>query len=312
MSKAHVMAMAGGALAAALYMSFWARVSGELMIVYFAPLPLFAAGLAFGTGAVLIAGMVGSAVVAVTATLPVLLLFLLSLAVPVGVLVRWALLSRPRADGGVEWYPVGNLVAWITAMGLAGLAAEMLYFAGEEGGFVGTMERFISARLMQAATSETRAQLSGLIPVFAHFLGAMLVITWMMMIAANATAAQWILNRHGLAWRPTPRYSTLDLPLWLIIVLAAAAGLSLAPGQIGVFGQNAVLIVGLPFFLLGLAVIHVLSRRWQGRHVALLAVYLAVILIGWPALFVGGLGIAEQWAGLRQRFTGSAPDEEEE
>jgi Predicted membrane protein (DUF2232) len=312
MSKAHVMAMAGGALGAALYMSFWVRMPGEMMIIYFAPLPFFAVGLSLGVNAALIAGAVGAAVIAVTAALPVLWLFLFTLALPVAVLVRWGLLSRTRADGKEQWYPVGHLIAWITAMALAGLAAAMLYFAGEPGGFVGAAERFLEARLFRATTPQAQAQLGPVIPVFARFLGAMLVITWMMMITVNATVTQWILHRHGHAVRPTPRYSALALPPWMIIALAAAAALSLVPGQIGVFGQNAVLIAALPFFLLGLAVIHVLSRSWQGRRMALVAVYLAIIMIGWPALIIAGLGVAEQWLGLRQRFAGSGPDEEEE
>ena len=55
------------------------------------------------------------------------------------------------------------------------------------------------------------------------------------------------------------------------------------------------------YVLQGLAVIHVYSRGASFRAVLLAAVYLGILLLGWVALVVAILGLAEPLLGLRQR-----------
>jgi hypothetical protein len=94
----------------------------------------------------------------------------------------------------------------------------------------------------------------------------------------------------------------LELPGWMTTGLAVVVLVSLVPGRIGVIGQNAAIIIGLPFFFLGLAVIHAVSRRFGMRRLFLLVFYAILLLFGWPIIAVTGLGIVEQWAHFRRRF----------
>ena len=48
MSPALLAAITGGGFAAAMYLTVLTGITGGMVLVYFAPLPLFLAGLAFG------------------------------------------------------------------------------------------------------------------------------------------------------------------------------------------------------------------------------------------------------------------------
>jgi hypothetical protein len=69
-------------------------------------------------------------------------------------------------------------------------------------------------------------------------------------------------------------------------------------------------LLSTPFFLLGLAVIHTLSRRVSARGPVLFGVYFLLVIVGWLSALVVLLGVLEQWISLRERFT--APDEDQE
>jgi hypothetical protein len=89
------------------------------------------------------------------------------------------------------------------------------------------------------------------------------------------------------------------VPRWLAPVLAIAVVAALLPNEIGVIGANAAVIAALPFMLVGLAVLHSVSRRWPARGLALGLIYVTTIILGWPAIVVAVLGLVDQWLPLR-------------
>jgi hypothetical protein len=153
----------------------------------------------------------------------------------------------------------------------------------------------------------------------APLLAGFLIAFYMLMLSGNATIMQGLLNRAGFSLRPSPSYITMELPYWLSGALAAAVISAMLPGSIGVLGQNAVMILAIPFLLLGLTVIHTLSRRSPNPRMVLVAFYFALFLfvglinISLPALaLLVLLGIAEQWISLRKRFSGPSANQEDE
>src|SRR3546814_13716876 len=73
-----------------------------------------------------------------------------------------------------------------------------------------------------------------------------------------------LLARMNKSMRPPPDVAALTLPQWMTLVLAlAAAGGLLLPGTIGYYGQNLTAILMVPFFFVGLAVMHTLCRRFS-------------------------------------------------
>jgi hypothetical protein len=135
----------------------------------------------------------------------------------------------------------------------------------------------------------------------------------MLWIVVNGTLAQSLLVRFARNMRPTPDYAALELPAWLGPALAADAALAaLVPGTVGLVAQNLLFVLALPYFLLGLAVIHTLARRLATRGMVLVLVYGLLIFMGWAALMVAALGLLEQWGQLRRRFGPAGPGQEDE
>ena len=126
-------AIACGAGGACLYLAATLGTPGGLVLVYMTQLPLFLAGLWLGTGAAALAGLTGALVLLAASDLLGAAVFAAVNAVPVALLVRQALLARAGSEGAVVWYPPGLLTAWLTALGLAGIAAAVLLFGGPDG-----------------------------------------------------------------------------------------------------------------------------------------------------------------------------------
>ena len=114
MPREALIAIAAGLASALLHLSTEWSLLGALVFALAAPMPLFAAGLGRGLNAGLVAGGVAVGVIAAVAGLPRAGLFAVGDAVPVLMLVRFALLNRQIPEGGTEWYPPGLLLAWLS------------------------------------------------------------------------------------------------------------------------------------------------------------------------------------------------------
>src|SRR5436305_1877817 len=126
-------AAACGGVSACLYLALLLSSPGAMILVYLTQLPLFLAGLWFGSVAAAIAGLSGVVVLLAASDLLGAAIFTALNAVPVVVLVRQALLARRDADGTLRWYPPGHLTVWVTALGILGIGAAILLLGGPEG-----------------------------------------------------------------------------------------------------------------------------------------------------------------------------------
>ena len=72
------------------------------------------------------------------------------------------------------------------------------------------------------------------------------------------------------------------------------------------------MILAVPYFFMGLSVIHALARRLTFPGTFLAAFYLVLIISVWIAVLVACVGAIEHWLGLRHRFAVPDADEEEE
>src|SRR5690349_1576279 len=122
-----------GLAGACLYLAVLLDSPGALILVYLTQLPLFLAGLWLGTGAAALAGLSAVAVMLALSDVTGAFLFAVLNAAPVVFLVRQALLARHDPDGAVVWYPPGLLVAGLTLLALAGMAAAVVLLGGPHG-----------------------------------------------------------------------------------------------------------------------------------------------------------------------------------
>jgi len=306
MLRAQLIPLGAGVIAALLHLSVTLGSPGAFMLAYFAQAPIAAVGLAFGFMPAAMAAAIAAILVALGSPgVGALSLFVLTSALPMLVVVYFATQNRVPDDGDenapVEWYPAGRLLGWLTALGLAAFIAAYLMFIGGENGVRGAIENYLNT-VMSAFRGADPVAVDQVISKMSRFFPAIAVASWILMNVINGVLAQQFLTASGKNMRPKPSYREIEGPLWPIAVIALGALLTFFGGEPGFFGFNIMLIASIPFFFIGLAVLHSISAAWPGRPIMLAAVYLFVVLALWPAAVIALLGILEYWLRLRNRM----------
>ena len=310
MWKSRLLAVAGGAASALFHLAVLGGSVGAIIVALLAQLPLLLVGLTLGTAAALWAGGAATVVIAVAAGGDATLEFVIKTVVPAVVVVWLALISRDGEDGKPEWYPPGRIVGWLSAGGM--LFILFASFTGPpEALGAGAQER-ITESVRVAGLPATEAEIARLVEVLRLYYPGMVAAVSVVLVMLNGMFGQWMAVRLGRNIRPSPRYSTLDLPRWMEFAILVSAAMAFLPGKAGILGQNALILLAGPFFFVGLAAIHTISVGWPGRSVALAVMYILVFGLGWPAVMVAGLGVFEPFLGLRRRFGRPHRDQEEE
>lgn len=303
-----------GVVSAFLYLAVMFGGAGALILGYLAPLPLFLMGLWLGSTATVIAGLAGTAaVLAVSSSLLVALAYLVTGAFPVILVVRQALLARVAADGGIEWYPPGRLLMGLTGMGFAALLGAVVLTLDQPGGLEGAVRNTLSRMVEQLFAAQGQPAPDPETFWMAEVLPGMVVVSWLIMTIVNGALAQGALMRFGRNRRPPMRLADLELPRWLSpAFLATVLAASVAPDPIGFLALNTALILALPFAFAGLSVVHAFARSRSAKTPILIGFYMFLFLFGWPIMLMVGLGMIEQWIGLRRRLRPAGPDQEDE
>ena len=300
-------AVGAGAASALLYLSLQWSLLGALALTVFVPLPLLMAGFSLGLIGALIAMGAALTVVLAGGGEARALIFLVADALPAVLLVRQALLSRAAPDGTVEWYPPGLLLAWLSVYGALVFVLLVLSVGTGPEGFAATLSLYVdSVRDIlfgrDRAHDEQVTRFMGWIKAVFPFLS---VTWWLFVMIGNAALAQKLVARLDRNLRPTPDLRTTELPRWMMVSAVAATIVALVgSGWLGFVATNVALILFVPFFLAGLAVVHAVSAGWPGRVAILIALYLFLLFLRWIFLLVAALGVVDQVTGLRRRFGG--------
>jgi len=276
-----VLAASAAGLISALLM-LWAMRGLPLggALLWLAPAPLFGAGLAFGAGWVAVAVAVGAAVVALGSSLLGMVFWLALFAWP-----AWLLTSLYLNRGSVS-APVAALGLYPVAL----LLAVSLYFA-EAGGFEVVLRGAITHALARMGMTLPDGMIDAVVRVKAAAIGFWVAVT----AIGNAALAQGFLRRHGLNLAPTPDLADARMPGWyLALVLLSGAAFAIGGDAVTL---SLLLLVLLPFFLMGVGAIHRRLRARPGRLWFLAGFYtLMLIFLQIMAPAMVGMGLYEQWA----------------
>ena len=308
MQRAQLIPLGAGVVAALLYLSVTLGSPGAFMLAYFAQAPIVATGLALGFMPAAVAAAIAAVLVALGSPgVGALSLFVLTSALPVLIIVYFAIQKHIRdgegEDGSVEWYPVGRLLGWLTVLALVAFVAAYLVFLGAENGVRGATETYL--RNVLGALRNVQADAAAvdqLITTMAAIFPAVAAASWLLMIVVNGVMAQKFLTASGKNLRPIPAYSEIEVPIWPAAVVIFGALVAIFGGNAGFFGINVMLIGTIPFFFIGLAVLHSISAAWPGRLFLLVGAYLFLVLLVWPAAIIALLGLIEHWVRLRERM----------
>lgn len=314
MRTALAAAFVGGIISALFYLPvLFGGGLGALILGYLAPFPLLVAGLSLGSTAAAIGGAVGTVLVfAGSGSVLVAAAYAVTGALPAWVIARQALLGRPGPDGSIEWYPPGHLLMVLTGLGLAAFGAAVLLTLDQPDGLDGVVREALG-RMSEEVLPGGGDPASGPEAFWmAAAIPGIVVISWLLMTIINAALAQGVLMRFGRNRRPAMRLSAVDLPPWLVVAFALSVTAAMVvPGTVGFLVLNVALILAVPFAFAGLSVVHAFARHRSARTPTLVGFYIFLVLFGWPIVLMVGLGVIEQWLGLRRRWA-AAPAEEDE
>ena len=300
-----------GLVSAALFASAATATSLAGLLFYLAPLPLCLAGLGWGGMVALLSALTGTVVIAASLGAATAAVFALSIAAPTALLAHLALLTRPAATpngqvvGALEWYPPGRIVGWAAL--IAGLLAGILVLTigYDQEAYRDTIRQILEhstlKELDRNGTVFTEEAIASLSSVLARALPAAFAIIWFTITLFNLWIAALIVDASGRALRPWPDLRGFELPNALVPLFAGALAASFLPGLPGLLATGLAGALLFAYVLQGLAVIHLYSRGLPFRAVLLTAVYLGILLLGWVALVVAILGLAEPLLGLRRR-----------
>jgi uncharacterized protein YybS (DUF2232 family) len=306
-----IIGIGSGLVSAALFASAATGTPLAAMLFYLAPLPLCLAGLGWGATAALMSALSGTIVVLVTLGPAAAAAFAVSIAAPAALLTRLALLSRAakplegQGSAALEWYPPGRIVAWAAL--IAGLlAAILVLFLGydQESYRESIREIFNQSSLKELdrdGTLFTEENIANLSSIIARTLPAAFAIVWLTITLFNLWLAGVIVDASGRALRPWPDLHALELPSALLLLFAASLALSFLPGLPGLLATGLAGALFFAYTLQGLAVIHVYTSGMALRPALLATLYVGILLLGWVALIVAIIGLAEPALGLRRR-----------
>jgi hypothetical protein len=306
-----------GLISAALFASAATATALAGVLFYLAPLPLCLAGLGWGGMAALFAALTGTVVIGIGLGPATATVFAAAIAAPATLLIHLALLSRPvmTAEGAtldaLEWYPPGRLLGWaaLIAGGLAGIFVLLLGYDQES--YRDSIREILDHSALKEIdrdgtlfTEETIANLSS---VLARALPAAFSVIWLTIMLFNLWMAGLIVDASGRSLRPWPDLHGLELPNALVLVFAGALAASFLPGMAGLLATGLAGALLFAYVLQGLAVVHVYSQGVPLRPLLLAGVYLGILLLGWVALLIAIIGLAEPLLGLRRRGGGGTP-----
>ena len=310
--------LSAGAAAALLFASVTSGVWLSIPLFYLAPLPIMIAGLGWSHWSALVAAVAASAALGVAFGGVFFLAFLAGAGLPAWWLGYLALLARPGEAGpavvpgdsaALEWYPPGRLVVWaavlaalvvIVAIPNFGLDAESF-----RAGLANSLSRMLRSELGAPASSPSGLPNLG----NADRLVAFLVVAVPPAAAVVATITNvfnlWLAARivkfSGRLTRPWPALAEMTFPKLFSATLAAAIALSFLDSLVGILAGVLSSALLMAYAVLGLAVLHAITRGIGSRPFLLGGIYASVMIFGWPVLALCVLGIAETAFDLRAR-----------
>ncbi|WP_319414009.1 DUF2232 domain-containing protein [uncultured Cohaesibacter sp.] len=276
-------------------------------LIILSPLPLMIASLGWGSFTGLVA--VVSAGVALSLLISPLagLLFMLVNCVPPWWLSRLVTLSQSNGETGeIVWYPMDRLLMWIAAIACITSVAMFIPF-----GFSLDQYRDSIAAMMNEVYKVQQLSLPQGAGLTLDDLVTM--ITWMAPMASvlmiivssvvNLYLAAKIVQKSGRLQRPWPDLHQLTLPPVAVYIFLVSLALFLTLGGLPqIFAQILTSAFGTVLLLVGLSVLHYMTRQSPARLVMLWTTYFMLAIFQWIGLVLVVLAGAEIFFNIRSRM----------
>lgn len=301
-AKIILLALAAGLVSAIVFASAAAGpLLPRMILILLTPFPLYLAGLGLGVIPAVIASAAGTLLIyTVLPSVPsYALAFAATQALPAIVLTRLALVSQESAGGERIWYPVGRLLV-VTAL-LSG-AFSFVYLL-TQGADTETLTKSVRTLVdefkgwlpaMPDGQPLGEEQLKELTSMIVSGIPGGIALS----VMATALASLWLAGRVALAAqqlpRPWPDFTRIEMPLGSAILLLAATLVSFTSDKAWLLADGLASALRFAFALVGLAVIHYVTKDNAWRGFILTAVYAGLIVLSKHTLLILTLiGLAE-------------------
>lgn len=314
----------------------------SIVLFYLTPLPILLAGIAWNHLAGAVAAVTAAVLLGAFLGLWFVLAFLVGIGLPAYALAYLALLARPVSvsvhprDNGdparqpreqaalgprlrgdersesLEWYPPGRIVIAAALFAATATALTIPAFGFDAESYRSALrsafERVLRAQtdtpadqpLTLPGTTNAAALLDLLVVVMPPAAAALNLVT----MVFNVWLAGRIARVSGRLARPWPDLSAMRFPARAPLLLAAAVAGTFLPGLAGIVAGLFTATLLLAYALLGFAVVHGATRGMAARPFVIAGVWFAVLVLGWPLLLVGMLGLADAMIDIRARVAG--------
>jgi hypothetical protein len=270
----------------------------HVVVAYLVGVPLFLAGLGGGmTG-----GIAASAasVVGLSFMLPmqIVLIYACLFALPALFLTFIALRANATQPAGRnEGYLLTAITIYPCVMFLIALAATV----GQEGGLLGVTSRLVADSIKGQLDPDLAAAQAPTLNALARFLPSILGCGWIFVILLSVGLAQKLLERVGKNLRAPFALMEVRIPNWLIFAAAATGVVGImAPAPYAYVGINLCILLCVPFFIVGLIIVHAYAASTRAKNLVLWTFYL---FFAWLLPLVAVLGVVDQWFDFRRNLS---------
>lgn len=246
-------------------------------------LPIALVGFAVQSRAAILAASFSCLFIGIV-SVPVGVRFALAFAYPVALLVYLTLLHRRVDEDHAQWYPIGRVVIAACAMAGALVAASFALLWQDLGQLREVLTKALEPLIekgmvgLPGGAALDAAAKANLVEVGLMLMPGLLVGFWLAMLLFNVWAAAKVVQFSGQLTRPWPDLTAISYPPGTPLLLALSLGCALILE--GIPRLMALSLSGafyLAYVLLGLAIIHNLTRGAPWRQAALSALYVLLV-----------------------------------
>jgi hypothetical protein len=303
-----------GAASALLFASIVSGSALSIVLFYVASLPILIATVGWSA----LAGLIAAAAAAIGLGVAIDWRFTVAFTLGVGAPAWWlgylAMLARPAgppdADGkpaAIEWYPAGRLVLWTAILGALSVAIMVPYLGFDKQTFEATLRASFQRMLRAQPGADGALQIPGvkdpkaLLDLLVAFMPMAAALLGTVVYMFNLWLAARVVRMSGRLRRPWPDLPSMEFPPIAAALIAVALAGSFLPDIAGVVASIFAVALLIAYGVLGLAVVHSITRGVSARPVILSVVYALLVLQGWPILIFSLLGLIDTGIDLRGR-----------
>lgn len=301
--------LAAGLASALLFASAIGGGASRILIYFLTPLPIFIAGLGWQAVTAAISAVVAALAAGIVLGAKAAVVLFLSQALPAVILCYLANLSRPAAatpsvvaaaPPAMEWYPPGRLVAAATLM--AGVVAfATIFMLGQDldtlrGLLRELIEKVFLKQLPGLRDRELNdSEITTLVEIALYALPAASALTWGFGMLTNLWLGGRITQAAGWLRRPWPDLPDMRFPAGFGLAFAAVLAIvSVSSGFPALLASGFAGAFFAAYTLMGLAIIHYVTRGRTSRPFVLMAVYMSLFVLNtWGAILLVLLALLE-------------------